>query len=128
MRKPTIYIAGPMRGYPNWNYDTFHYFSKELKKIGWNVINPAEMDKNLQKQYKNINPHNFSPDTNDNDQEFLRKALKDDMAIICDECTAIYLLKGWENSKGAKTERCLAIALGLDVLYELAPPHNHIGK
>jgi hypothetical protein len=33
------------------------------------------------------------------------------------ECTAIYMLKGWEHSKGARIERWLAIRKGIDVLY-----------
>ena len=127
MRKPTIYIAGPMRGHDNWNFDSFDRQAKLLRQNGWQVINPAELERNLQKKHGEIHPHEFDPDTNESDQEFLRKALKQDMIEICDKCTAIYMLKGWENSKGAITEWDLAQALGLDIFYEV-PPVPIIGK
>ena len=43
-RKPTIYVAGPMRGYENYNYPAFDRCSRVLREQGWNAINPAELD------------------------------------------------------------------------------------
>ncbi len=43
-RKPTIYIAGPMRGFKDYNYPAFDRQQTVLEKQGWRVINPAEMD------------------------------------------------------------------------------------
>ena len=34
------------------------------------------------------------------------------------QCDAIYLLKGWESSKGTRLELEVALALGLDVIQE----------
>lgn len=127
MRKPTIYIAGPMRGYDNWNFDSFDRQAKSLRQNGWEVINPAELERNLQKKYGENDPHDFNPNTNQSDQEFLRKALQQDMTQICDNCTALYMLSGWEKSKGAIAERSLAQALGLDIFYEI-PTMSQTGK
>ena len=52
----------------------------------------------------------------------MRQALKRDMVAICDECTAIYMMSDWEQSKGAKTEWALAKALGLEIYYEAPLP------
>ncbi len=67
-------------------------------------------------------PNDFNPDINYEDQEFMRDALKRDMVAICDKCTAIYMMAGWESSKGAKAEHALAKALALEVYYEAPLP------
>ena len=54
----------------------------------------------------------------------MRDALKRDMVAICNDCTAIYMMAGWESSKGAKAEYALAKALGLDIYYEAPLPSN----
>ena len=47
----------------------------------------------------------------------LRAALKWDTEKICDS-QAIYMLKGWEYSSGAKAEHALAVALQHQIIYE----------
>jgi len=37
---------------------------------------------------------------------------------ICKHATHLYMLKGWENSKGAMAEWTLAKCLGLEIWYE----------
>ena len=119
-RKPTIYVAGPMRGYENFNFPAFDRQTRILKKQGWGVVNPAEMDR--QSGLPCNEPMEFDPATNYNDREFMRDALKRDMIIICEECTAIYMMSNWESSRGAKAEYHLAKALGLDIYYEAPLP------
>ena len=68
-------------------------------------------------------PMAFSPDTNYADHEFMRQALRRDMDAICDNCTAIYMMANWEESRGAKAEWHLAKALGLDIFYEIPLPN-----
>ena len=117
---PTIYVAGLMRGYDDYNYPAFDYRTDKLKEAGWKVINPAELDR---QQGKPINdPDSFSPDSNYEDHFFMRKALKRDMDAICEKCTAIYMMSKWETSRGAKAEWHLAKALGLDIFYEIPLP------
>lgn len=128
MRKPTIYVAGPMRGYENWNYEAFDRQSKALEEAGWVVINPGEMDREYTQELLDTTPFDFDPNINYHDQEFLRKVLSRDMQFICKDCTAIYMMKGWEKSKGAKAEWSLAKALGLDIFYEVPLPPPITGK
>ncbi len=43
--KPTIYIAGPMSGYPQYNFPAFDEARDELRENGWQVVSPADMDR-----------------------------------------------------------------------------------
>ena len=119
-RKPTIYIAGPMRGYEEYNYPAFDRCANVLIAQGWEVVNPAQLDRDAGKPM--ADPLSFAPDTNYEDHEFMRKALCRDMVAICENCTAIYMMSKWENSKGAQAEWALAKAMGPDVHYEVPLP------
>lgn len=120
-RSNTIYVAGPMRGYENWNHDAFNRRSEFLKRNGWNVINPAEMD--IEQEWVAENsPHEFNPDEIKEHQEHLREILLRDFTEICKNCGAIYMMDGWHKSKGAKAEHTLAIALGIKIYYETPMP------
>ena len=37
-----IYVAGPMRGYPEFNFPSFHAAAAQLRAAGHTVFNPAE--------------------------------------------------------------------------------------
>lgn len=36
---------------------------------------------------------------------------------LCD-CDAIYMLRGWEQSKGARAEHTVAVWIGLEIIYQ----------
>ena len=118
MTKNSIYIAGPMRGYPNFNFEAFHTAEEQFKQRGWDVFNPARKD---EEQYgKDFNDNN--PD-GDLDQAIaegfsMRVALFQDTKFICNHATHIFMLRGWENSAGARAEHSLAVALGHEILYQ----------
>ena len=121
-RKPTIYIAGPMRGYEDYNYPAFDDRAKMLEDAGWDIVNPAALDRKAGKP--SSDSHVFDPVNNYEDHEFMRTALQRDMDAICVECTAIYMMRDWEKSRGAKAEWHLAKALGLDIFYEVPLPYE----
>ena len=91
-RKPTIYIAGPMRGIEDFNFPAFDRQEELLKKQGWVVINPAELDR--QNGSPETGPMEYDPTTDYEDREFMRDALKRDLTVIAEDCTAIYLCLG----------------------------------
>lgn len=108
-----VYVAGPMRGLPEFNFPAFNAAAAKLKAKGWTVFNPAERDlatgfdpTGLTGSNEELAEHNFC----------VRSALGDDTAWICRHADAVYLLPGWENSTGAIAERALAEALGLEVI------------
>ena len=112
-----IYLAGPMRGIPKFNFPTFAAHTQYLRNLGHIVFNPAEKDNekfgtdisegNLEgREDVAASQHGFS----------LREALAADLAWICAEADAIALLPGWRNSTGATAEHATAVALGLEVI------------
>lgn len=114
-----IYLAGPMSGIKEFNFPAFNAVSAKLRAEGHSVFNPAERD---------IERHNgvdISQGNETGSQEFaaekygfsLRDALADDTWYICKEADAIAMLPGWENSKGARAEWTLSVALGLTIIY-----------
>lgn len=90
-----VYVAGPMTGYPQFNYPAFFKAADALRTLGHDPINPARIDgREGCKTWL----------------DFMRAALRD----IAD-ADAIALLPGWHESRGAALERDLGDRLGLDV-------------
>lgn len=113
-----IYVAGPMRGIPEFNFPAFNTAAALLRSQGHLVFNPAERDN--ERHGKDISIGNITgcEVTAAKEHGFsLREALADDTKFICLEADAIALLPGWENSKGAKAELALSEALGHKVIY-----------
>jgi hypothetical protein len=112
-----IYVAGPMRGIPEFNFPAFNAAADKLRADGHEVFNPAQRDN--ERHGKDISKGNASGDEKLAAEQHgfnLRVALGDDLAWICAEADAIALLPGWENSKGATAEKATADALGLEVM------------
>lgn len=112
-----IYIAGPMRGLPLFNFPAFDAAAKKLRAMGHEVVSPAELDRAV----------GFDPATSVPDDAFMRRALARDLVAVT-ECDAIALLHGWQNSQGTRLELSLARMLGLKVLDANTgePPHESI--
>ena len=111
-----IYISGPMRGYPEFNFREFDKAKIRLLRAYPDaaIISPADRDRN----------NGFDPTglTGDEDLEALgfsfRAALADDLATICLKATRVYMLHGWRNSGGATAEWYTAHVVGLKVIYQ----------
>lgn len=97
-----IYVAGPMTGYPDLNFPAFHAAAAELRAQGHHVENPAEI---------NADPNAKWLD-----------CMRMDIARLV-TCDAVYLLPGWEKSRGAKVEHGLAVGLGFQVSYAQGGAH-----
>jgi len=117
MHKFKIYLAGPMRGIPEFNFPAFYRAAAGLRACGFIVFNPAERDNAL--HGTDISKGNATGDETLAASQHgfnLREALGADLAWICAEADGIAMLPGWKNSKGATAEHATAIALGLDVI------------
>ena len=113
-----VYLAGPMRGIPKFNFPAFHKAAKKLRKQGYTVFNPAEADtKRHGTDIGKDNPTGSEKQAMVDHGFNLRVALGDDLEWICKHADAVALLPGWRKSRGAKAEKATADALGLEVFY-----------
>jgi nucleoside 2-deoxyribosyltransferase len=100
-----IYISGPMTGLPELNFPAFIQAAARLRAMGFEVVNPAEKQEELVV---------FSESS---EEEIWQYFLKKDLKAMLD-CDEIYMLEGWENSKGAHLEMHVAHRVGIKVLFE----------
>lgn len=90
-----LYISGGMTGYKEYNFPKFNEVAQNLRKQGYQVINPAELVK---------------PPYDKNWSEYLK--------IDIEELTkvdGIVVLEDWNKSKGATIEVYIGIVLDLPV-------------
>jgi hypothetical protein len=87
-----LYLAGPMRGVKDQNKPEFNRVTALLRTAGHVVYNPAEEEEA---------------------GAGIRVWMEHDTRWICREAEAVALLDGWSNSRGARTEKALAEAIGI---------------
>jgi len=95
-----LYLAGPMRGIKNWNFDRFLEVAGKLRDVGYIVLNPAEAD--LDNGFEPWGMTGFEDIT----EGFVsrRELLRTDINWIADMANGVAVLEGWENSSGARAE------------------------
>ena len=102
-RPMRVYISGPMTGLPGLNFDAFNEQAAYLRQLGYDVVNPAEIN----------------PDTSMAWADCMRA----DIAALT-TCTHIVLLPGWHASRGAVLEHHIAERLGM-VVWDAMCPDDH---
>ena len=105
----TIYISGPMSNTPNSNLEAFDEAEKQLKQLGFDVLNPHKICEELNTKFFGMGK---SPEYED--------YLKEDIIQMLSKCDTVLVLPGWRQSKGAKLEIANAIACGLDVVFDIS--------
>lgn len=114
-----IYVAGPMRGIPEFNFPAFFAAENKLTLLGFDVFNPARADN--EKFGADVSAGNLegSEELAGKDYGFtINDAMQRDTEYLTRTATAIYMLEGWENSTGARAEHALAVCLRLNIYYE----------
>lgn len=110
--KPYFYLAGPMTNIPYLNFPAFDAAAKVLRDAGYNLVNPAELDEEIERKRAMESPTGAST------QETWRRCLRRDIDIVLDDnCVGMICLPGWEQSGGARMETYVASSAGVD-LYE----------
>ena len=90
-----------MTGIEHLNFPAFYGAAAKLRALGHHVENPAEINADPAAKWEDC--------------------LRLDIARLV-TCHAIYLLHGWEKSRGAKLELHIATALNMAVLQEWPLP------
>jgi hypothetical protein len=108
-----VYIAGPMTGYPLYNFEQFFAWAAAIRSTGDTPLNPAEHDVR-----KMFNGWVY-------DEAGYDEIIEYDLNLIRKEADRMFMLRGWNFSKGAQMEHDLAVELGLNIQYE-AKKHIYI--
>lgn len=99
-----IYIAGPMTGKPELNRAEFE---KAWRHIYDQSVGPIDI----------IIPHYIGAFKKWTESTCVRTIAEELLKhlVICD---AIYMLRGWQDSKGATAEHAVAKWIGLEIIYQ----------
>lgn len=100
-----LYLAGPMRGLPEFNFPAFKEARERLREGGHDVWCPAEHDAR-----EDGFDGSGQPITLD-----YRHYMRRDLPAVLDS-DAVAVLPGWERSKGARMEVDTARGCGIPVL------------
>lgn len=92
----SVYISGPITGTVDY-MERFKEAEEKLRKAGYDPVNPAEINSHL--------PEDTSWET------YMGQSLK----LLCN-CDAIYLMRNWIQSRGAKIEQMVAQAMDKEVV------------
>lgn len=93
MSRGKVYISGPITGIDFGNRFAFSCARNALELCGYEVVDPSEVQLD--------------------DEASWADYMKADLKLLLD-CDFIYMLEGWENSRGARLERELAENLGIE--------------
>lgn len=100
-----VYLSGPMTGRPDHNRAQFDQAAADLRRRGYEVVSPAELDHNA----------GIDLDSDDGftvgDAEYEQYIERDLEAL--DGCDAVVFLEGWSTSGGAGREGRHAIRKGM---------------
>ena len=98
----TAYLAGPMRGIPEYNFPEFHKQAAWLRAAGWTIFSPAERDEADEA---------LNGDWAIGTMRGLDYFMQFDLAAVC-QADAVILMSGWELSQGARLESMVAVEIG----------------
>lgn len=119
MKYRRTYVSGPITGSDDYEArfsEAIRFLQKENEEIAKTYpfaigqklktrifINPVEENK---KRFSSVTEEPIWSDY-----------MREDIKLLCD-CDEIYMMKGWEKSKGARAEKRIAEMLGLTIRYE----------
>ena len=98
-----IYIAGPMTGMDGMN-------EREFMK--------AELVLNCKKEFEMVYSPSGMADTFCWDENTDLRTIAKVLIEALTRCTHVYMLRGWEQSKGARAEHAVAVWIGLEIMYQ----------
>lgn len=99
----TVYLSGKITGTDDYE-SRFLAAEKKMRERGFDVSNPVRAGKWLERYLAPATPTWV---------QYMKSAIK---AMMCAD--AIYMLKGYRESKGARLELFLAKILQYEIIYE----------
>ena len=114
LKGKAVFLSGPMSGRESYGVAAFAEAHAKLKAAGVHAIYDPAIEYLNSGAYEAVKPHTFWMGC------CLRELVKEtSLNILSDrygECyyTALVSLPGWQDSEGARTERMVAEACGID--------------
>ena len=96
-----IYVAGPISGTDDFR-ERFAKACQEVSLLGYQPVCPLDLPKEFE---------------DDGRAEIWLACMRVDIPALIN-CHGIFLMAGWENSRGARLEKLIADGLGLILLFQ----------
>jgi hypothetical protein len=93
-----IYISGPITGTTDY-MDRFALTERKFSSVGYAVINPAKVNACMPK--------------NTSWEQYMRMSF-----TMLEQADTIYMMRGWEDSPGARAELAFAWKYQKNIIYE----------
>ena len=111
-----VYLAGPMTGIPQFNIPNFDAATAYLRTQGFEVVSPAELDDPASRAAAMASPDG-APGSGSSNGETWGDFLARDVKLLADGgVEAVYVLPGWEKSRGARLETFVASLCKLPIV------------
>lgn len=110
-KKNKYYLAGPMSNIPQFNYPRFFELAKVLREEGFQIVSPAELDSPATVKAAMASPDGKLGSGVVNGEtwgDFLAR----DVKLVADDVDGVFVMDGWETSKGARLELFVAHLAG----------------
>jgi hypothetical protein len=105
-----VYIAGPMTGLPQFNVPLFDHVALQLRKQGFDVVSPAELDSPEMRREALRSKDGALGPLEEATGETWGHVLARDVRMLCDTgIEAIVLLPDWWKSRGATLETTVGL-------------------
>jgi hypothetical protein len=110
------YLAGPMQGYPKFNFPMFHSAATWLRDNQYDVISPAEQDSMAVQEESMMSKDGKFIDGKVGGETW-GDLLSRDVKLVADGVKGLILLPGWHKSKGARLEAYVGLLCKHEFLY-----------
>jgi len=112
-----VYLAGPMTGIPQFNFPAFDAVAADLREHGYEVVSPAELDDPEDRETALASPDGSMAGGHGATQKTWGDFLARDVKLLADGgIEAIFVLPGWERSRGARLETFVGYLCGLPIV------------
>ena len=105
-----VYIAGPMTGLPQFNVPLFDHVARQLRKQGFDVVSPAELDSPEMRAAAMKSKDGALAPLEQATGETWGEVLARDVRVLSDQgIEGIVLLPDWWKSRGATLETTVGL-------------------
>ena len=112
-----LYVSGPMRGYPKFNFEKFDEVCAHIRSCGHIPLGPQEFDRLCGVDENLLTEADVTC-------SMAKAFIVRDIILLLHEAEGVVVLPGWESSSGARLEVLLAQYLKLPIMDERLVPIN----